>query len=155
MVEALFSFRLSTEIFLIPLAPIERIVQMVALRPIPGAPADLPGLLTVRAIAVPVLDVRTRLGLPFGPPSVTEHLILLRIGRRRAALLVEEALELVMPEQLQVTVDVIPASFTGALPWIGGTVLYNGASRLVFDIEALLSFVPTLSAPTFIELKAS
>ncbi len=145
----LLSFRLGAELFLIPLEAVERIVQIAAVRPVPGAPPELIGLLTVHGSAVPALDIRLQLGLTVSPPNLHDQLILLRSRLRRAALLVEETLELVTLDTLQPSAELLPASLEGALPWIAGAVQHEGRSQLLLNVDALLDFA-AMDAPALL-----
>ena len=60
-----------------------------------SAPSTLEGVINVRGVIVPVLNLRARLGLPPRPLEVTDHLILVESGGARAAIRVDRALELV------------------------------------------------------------
>lgn len=63
---------------------------------VPRAPGDLTGMLAVRGGALPVLDLRRRLGLP--PGGTRGRLVVVEAGGVRAGLLVDRAARLVRPE---------------------------------------------------------
>ncbi len=139
----LLAFRLGGDVFLIPLNAVDRVVQMVALRAVPGTPPELPGFVTVHGSVQPVLDIRARFGLPLHTPDITDHLLLLRTEPHRMALLVEEALDLITSEDWQPSTDMLPETLTNALPWIAGMALYEDTMRVILNVDALMSFVPT------------
>jgi len=76
--------------------PVEVVVEILDMRPafrIPEAPAYLLGLIDVRGRGVPVIDLRTKLGLPPAPPSESTRILVLDIpmaGRRLALGLVAD-----------------------------------------------------------------
>ncbi|SFU33761.1 purine-binding chemotaxis protein CheW [Methylobacterium sp. 174MFSha1.1] len=67
-----------------------------ALVRVPRAPGDLAGMLAIRGGALPVLDLRRRLGLP--PGIGPRRLVVIEAGGARAGLLVDGAARLVRPE---------------------------------------------------------
>ncbi|MET7246650.1 chemotaxis protein CheW [Methylobacterium sp. EM32] len=67
-----------------------------ALVRVPRAPGDLAGMLAVRGGALPVLDLRRRLGLP--PGGTRGRLVVVEAGGVRAGLLVDGTARLVRPE---------------------------------------------------------
>ncbi len=140
----LLSFRLGADLFLIPLENVERIVQVAALRSMPGAPPELMGILTVHGEAVPVLDIRRRLGIDAPAPDITYQLILLYSGAHRAALLVDEALEVITLEHWQSAAELMPPAFADVMPWVAGTVQHEGRSRVLLNVQALFSFLPVV-----------
>ena len=71
--------------------PVETVVEILDMRPIfriPEAPAHLKGLIDVRGRAVPVIDLRTKLGLPSVEADQHTRIIVLDIQmeQRRLAL---------------------------------------------------------------------
>lgn len=71
--------------------PVEAVVEILDMRPafrIPEAPPYLVGLIDVRGRGIPVVDLRTKLGLPAVPPSESTRIVVLEIplGGRTLAL---------------------------------------------------------------------
>lgn len=78
--------------------PAEVVVElhrMVATVPLPGAAAPIDGVLDARGTPVPVLDLRTRLGLPRRAPRTTDHLVFVEVRHRLIALRVDRVIDLV------------------------------------------------------------
>ncbi len=78
----------------LPVADVREVVRAVTLTPLPQAPAIVEGVVNVRGILVPVLDIRARFRLPAKELEHTDHLIVARVGRRPVALRVDRVLEL-------------------------------------------------------------
>jgi purine-binding chemotaxis protein CheW len=115
------------------------IVRAARTAPLPGAPAAIEGLLDVRGDVVPVLDVRTRLGLPERPMLPSDHLVLVRARERVFALRVDEVCDLV---HLDATaLDVMPnvvargASVAGAAHLPDGLALIHDPARFLSQVE--------------------
>ncbi len=60
---------------------------------VPGAPAYVDGIVTVRGLVVPVLDLRTRFGLPRAELSLDARIIVIESAGRVVALRVDSARE--------------------------------------------------------------
>jgi purine-binding chemotaxis protein CheW len=58
---------------------------------VPGAPAFVAGLVQVRGRLVPVVDMRTRFGLPPTERTLDNRVIVVKIGARIAGMLVDSA----------------------------------------------------------------
>ncbi len=99
---------------------------MVAIRPLPGTPPELLGAINVRGMPMLVLDIRQRLGLPPIPPTPVSPLLILELGAKRLALLVDHVNGVVQ----------VPT-----MPDVSGLV------RLGDDLSVLLRPDDLLSAP--------
>lgn len=107
--------------------------RMVAVTRIAGAPAVIEGLVDVRGIAVPVVDLRRRLGRPTRPPKPSDHLVELTVRRRRVALHVDRALDVTVVAAA--TVDAAPAE----LDYAAGLVRLDDGLLVVHDLAAFLT----------------
>jgi len=76
--------------------PFESVLQMesyVGATLVPGAPAYVEGIVTVRGLVVPVLDLRTRFGLPRAELRLDTRIIVTESAGRVVALRVDSARE--------------------------------------------------------------
>jgi len=80
--------------FAVAAADVLEILPALTLLPLPESPSPIEGLARIRGAAVPVLDIRQRFGMPVRPMSPKDHLVLCRLGERRAALHVDRVLGL-------------------------------------------------------------
>lgn len=63
-------------------APVERVQEILEMRPIsrlPHAPAYFLGMIDVRGLGVPVIDLRVRLGFPAADDTTNTRIIVLRV----------------------------------------------------------------------------
>ncbi|CAN5584580.1 hypothetical protein BH11MYX1_BH11MYX1_39770 [soil metagenome] len=65
----------------------------------PGAPAYVAGLVQVRGRLVPVVDLRTRFGLPAVPHSLDHRVVVVQSGTRVAGLIVDSAREVIQIDE--------------------------------------------------------
>lgn len=138
----LVTLGLGQEIFAVPVRCVTEIVAMRALFRMPDAPAYLAGLADVRDQAVPIIDLRCRLGLP--PADITHHtrIIVLEVpvGDRRlvVGLIADRVIEVITLDARQIG----PPPDIGS-PWGSGCI--SGIGRhaagfvIIFDMERLFS----------------
>jgi purine-binding chemotaxis protein CheW len=76
------------EVFAVPVHAVREILDLGPLCRLPDSPPHLAGLIDVRGHAVPVIDLRIRLGLPAIPPTDSTRVLVLDIdiGGRALAL---------------------------------------------------------------------
>lgn len=86
--------RVHTRLCALPLAQVLETLRPQPLETLPEAPPHVLGLARIRGQALPVLDLAGLLGLERPASEPAHRLVHLRVGRRRAALLVDEVLGL-------------------------------------------------------------
>jgi purine-binding chemotaxis protein CheW len=69
------------------------VVRMVAVTPLPDGLPWVAGVLNYRGRVIPVIDARARLGLPRRAPDLSTPIIVLAADDQAAALVVDEAVE--------------------------------------------------------------
>ncbi len=115
---------------------VERVLPMVALTPLPQAPAIALGVINIHGEIVPVLNVRRRFGLPQREFGLEAKLLLAHTGTRRVALAVDDVLgPLELSRETVVSSDVV-------LPGIGhvaGIATLPDGLLLIHDLETFLS----------------
>jgi purine-binding chemotaxis protein CheW len=133
--------------FAIPVTAVREILDMQALFRLPEAPPHVAGLADVRGRAVPVIDLRTRLGLP--PQDTTEHtrILVLDVGTLTIGLIADRVFE----------VTAIPHDALDPAPDLGQSwkarYIQNVAKRadggllMLLDVSAVVNAAPkTLEA---------
>jgi purine-binding chemotaxis protein CheW len=129
-------FKLDGQRFGLPLARVERVLPMLAIRPLPGAPEVSLGAINVHGRIIPVLDLRRRLQLDPRAPDVGAHLILANTARRCVGLPVDEVLGVleVAPELVHTADSVLPG-----LERLAGVASLPDGLLFIHDLDALLS----------------
>jgi len=86
-----------------PSVSIREILRAATVAPLPRAPGVVEGALNIRGEIVPVLDIRGRLRLPSGAIEVSDHLVVVALHGRSAAVRVDRAVELagIEPEAIE------------------------------------------------------
>ncbi|HEX7666466.1 MAG TPA: chemotaxis protein CheW [Polyangiaceae bacterium] len=75
--------------YALPIATIREIVNPLDVIDLPDAPAEVPGVANYRGEVVPVVDLRIRFRLPAAPETRKTKWILIDIGDRLVALIVD------------------------------------------------------------------
>jgi len=122
--------------FALALADVERVVRAVAITPLPGAPAPVLGMVTVHGEVLPVADMRQRFGLAPRPVHPDDHLVIARAPRRRWALTVNAACDVVecASEDLVEAQSVVPG-----LDHVHGIARTREGLLLVHDLDRFLA----------------
>ena len=129
-------FALARQRYGLALSTVERVLQMVAVSPLPGCPDAILGVINVHGAILPVVDLRRRLGLPLADYGPEASLLLVRTPHRMVALPVDEVIGVVeLPEECVVEPDRVAS---GVVHVSGIATLADGV-LLIQDPDALLS----------------
>ena len=69
------TFKLGEESFAINVAQVREVLEISQITKVPTAPAYMRGVVNVRGKAVPVVDLRTKFGLPMASDTPLEELL--------------------------------------------------------------------------------
>ena len=72
-----------------PLDMVERVAPVVEVTPIPDAPDAVMGIINVRGVVMPVLNLRKKLQLVDRALKLTDQLMICQVGDRKLAVLVD------------------------------------------------------------------
>jgi len=89
----LCTFRIGGEDYAVDIMRVREIIRPLPVTPVPRAPACIEGVVRLRSEVIPVVDVRKRFGLPAVPATRRTKFLVVRIGGRRLALVVDEVTE--------------------------------------------------------------
>src|SRR5712691_7666095 len=134
MITDLLVFSLGKQYFALPVGQVSTVVPRATLTPLPGAPADLIGLLRLRGALCPVIDIRARLGLSMAEAHIGECIVVMHTAAFGIGLLVEGIEGVVAPpndpvdKQTPVEVDRL----------IRGVVEVAGQVVALLDAEAVV-----------------
>jgi chemotaxis signal transduction protein len=125
-----------SDVLAVPAAEVQEVAPVAEVCPIPGCPAFVAGLVSLRGELHLALDLRSSLGIP---ASASRHCVLLR--EPRVALLAERVTDLV-------TARVQPADpILAALP---DTIVVSGCLALEGRLVPVLAIEATFSRPEWI-----
>ncbi len=134
----LITFRLGQQTYALPIEPIEQIVEMVTVTPLPQANPLVRGVINVRGKAMPLINLRRYFGLPEADPSLDAHIILAQIGAWRIGLVVDQVLNVVsLPvNRIVRPSEIMPEGLSG-VSFLCGLVQSQDGLVLVLDPDLL------------------
>ncbi len=144
---ALLTFTVAGQKYGLPVTSVQRIIEMVTITELPGAPEIIQGVINFHGKTVAVMDLRRRFGQPSLPYGLHTPIILVDVaGGSRALGLVVDNVEEVMettPEDLEMTETIVPAELTEAMasrvPYLAGIAKVDRRLILVLNVQALLT----------------
>jgi purine-binding chemotaxis protein CheW len=129
-------FALDDQRYALALVCVQRSIRVVAVTPLPGAPAIVLGVIDLGGVVIPVIDVRGRFGHPPRAVRLSDHLLVATTRHRTVALLVDETTGVIeaSPESHAPGGDILPG-----LELVDGAVKLEDGLVLIHDLERLLS----------------
>ncbi len=129
-------FRLDQQQYALPLSTVGRIVRVVELTPLPGAPAIVLGVIDIAGSIFPVLNLRRRFGLPERETGLTDQHLIGRTERRAVALVIDEAIGVF---EHAASAGIGSAQIATGLEQIQGVVKLDCGLVLIYDLTKCLS----------------
>lgn len=144
----LCTFRVGGEHYALDIMRVREIVRPMPITPVPRAPPWVDGVIHLRGEVIPVVEVRSRFGLPASPAGPKTRFLIVRVAGRRIALVVDEVCEVlrlqrgeIRPAPPLVGLDA-PRFFVGACGGDASAGGRRGAAsgrlRLLLNAKALL-----------------
>jgi purine-binding chemotaxis protein CheW len=93
--EEILCFRVADETYGINIMEIKEIIKPRETTEVPRAPSFVTGVLSLRGVVIPVLDMHDRLGLPRRPRSGRERIVIVKQSEGFTGLLVDEVVQVV------------------------------------------------------------
>ncbi len=127
-------FRLGTEEFGVPIMSVQEIVRVPeALTRVPKTPAFVEGVINLRGTVLPVIDQRSRLGLPAVARSEGQRIMVYMLGGQRTGFIVDSVAEVLRIPRADITPA--PALSHEQSRLINRVANLQGARRLVMLID--------------------
>lgn len=100
MSEKYLTFQTADQLFAVPIAHVEQILRLGEITGVPGTSPYVKGIIRLREMVIPVIDMRLRLGWPLTGYGDRAGMIVLRGAGTPVALLVDQAEEVIdIPDQ--------------------------------------------------------
>lgn len=137
------TFTLSSEAYGVPVLKVREIITMLPITAVPQMPKHVKGVINLRGKVIPVIDLRTKLGMP-DPPATDGNCIVVvqlpaRAGELRNIGLIVDAVE----EVANVVAEDIepPPDFGGvvSVEYLLGMAKVKGVVKSLLDIEKVIS----------------
>lgn len=126
--------------YALPQAAVDRVLRMVEVTPLPGAPEVIEGVINIQGEVVPIASIRRRLGLAPRAVGTADSLVVARAHTRRLAIIAESVLGVVeRPADAVVSTGDIARGIqhiAGVLKTSDGLVLIHDLDRFFSPEEA-------------------
>lgn len=135
--EKYIRFRLDAEKYAINLMDIKEIIKPREITEVPHAPDFLLGIISLRGIIVPVIDMRARLGFSKATPANKQRIIIVRKKDGCCGLLVDEVFQVVTLAQQPI--EGPPTVLDGTdREFISGISSHGDQMCILVDLEKIL-----------------
>jgi purine-binding chemotaxis protein CheW len=129
-------FSVDSQRYGVPVAVTERVLPMVAISPLPGAPHAALGVINLHGDVVPVLDVRRRLGLAAREYGPAARLLVARSRLRVVALAVDDVAGVT---DVEATAVKPPDAVLPGIEHVSGVAAVPDGLILIHDLDAFFS----------------
>jgi purine-binding chemotaxis protein CheW len=140
------TFFLGREEFGLPILGSREIVRVAEITRIPEAPPHVRGVLNLRGRVVPVVELRTRLGLPIAPLTPQSRVIMVEAHGRLFGLLVDRVARIAKIP----TVAIKPApaeALSASTDYVTGIAQTGQELIILLDVDKVLLLNPTAPLP--------
>ncbi|MGB0908753.1 MAG: chemotaxis protein CheW [Nitrospirales bacterium] len=133
----LVSFHVGEEEFAIDILGVQEIIRMVELTPVPNAPYFVEGVINLRGKVIPILDLRSRFGLPSADRTKETRIIVVEIADTVLGFIVDSVEEVLrLPENL---IETPPSTGRGgSAEFHKGIGRVNGRLLMLLDLGQIL-----------------
>jgi purine-binding chemotaxis protein CheW len=87
------SFQLGSEEYGVDISQVQEIIRMVEITHVPRAPHFMEGVINLRGQLIPIIDLRTRFGMPRIDTTKSTRIVVTEIGTKRVGMVVDSVSE--------------------------------------------------------------
>jgi purine-binding chemotaxis protein CheW len=87
------SFKLGSEEYGVDIAQVQEINRMVTVTHVPRAPVFMEGVINLRGQLIPIIDLRTRFGMPRAEHTKSTRIVVTEVGAKRVGMVVDSVSE--------------------------------------------------------------
>lgn len=91
----LVTFQLGREEYGIEISSVQEIIRATDITPVPGAPSHVRGVINLRGKIIPVVDLRSRFGLPRAESSDAQRIVVVELRDKRIGMLVDSVSQVI------------------------------------------------------------
>ena len=134
----LVSFQLGDEVFAIDILGVQEIIRMLEITQVPNAPHYVEGVVNLRGKVIPIINLRTRFGLPGAVPTKDTRIVVVEVAHMILGFIVDSVEEVIrLPEGC---IEAPPLTGRGgAEECHKGVGRVNGCLVLLLNLERLFS----------------
>ncbi len=132
------TFFLSNEEYGFEILKVQEIIGFQSITPVPRAPEFIRGIVNLRGKIIPILDLRTKLGMPPVEPTSETCIIVIRVNSIEMGILVDKVSEVV--EIQGGNIEPVPHFGNGIdTNFILGLGKSQGKVKILINVEEILS----------------
>jgi len=133
----LVSFTLGDEVYGIAITHVREIILIAKITHIPQTPPHVKGLINLRSTVIPVIDLRTKFGMPESPMTDESRIMVLQSEGKTVGIIVDAVREVLRIKRDQITPP--PATVAGAgREYMTGLVRLGEELLILLDIDKIL-----------------
>ncbi len=131
------SFHLGAEIYGVEITKVREIILMCEITEVPQTPHYVRGLINLRNTVIPVIDLRTRFGLPTMEQSQDSRILVIHIGQKMVGIVVDGVDEVlrISTDQIAPTPDTVVSMGN---EYLNGLVKMENQILILLDIDKIL-----------------
>ena len=130
-------FRVAAELYAVNIMEIKEIIKPREVTEVPRTPSFVSGVLSLRGIIIPVIDMRQRLGFPGGEELPKSRIIVVKKGAEYCGLFVDEVVQVVRIATH--SIEQPPAVLEGIdREFVHGIGRYDGRMLILLTMEKIL-----------------
>ena len=132
----LVSFRIGPEEYAIDILGVQEIIRMVEITHVPNAPHYVEGVVNLRGKVIPIINLRTRLGVSSVDPTKDTRIVVVEVGHLILGFIVDSVEEVLrLPEEF---IEPPPSTGRGgADDFHKGVGRVEGRLLILLDLELL------------------
>ena len=137
----LVTFYLDREEYAVPIGRVREIVRVGSITRVPESPPHIRGVTNLRGRILPVVEIRSRLGLQPGDVTMRSRILLLEAHGRTLGVLVDSVAQIV---KLPVSA-IAPApeeALSAAADYVRGVAQWQGRLLILLDVDKALLLRP-------------
>lgn len=147
------TFKLGSQMYALPLAPVRQIIEMVTITPLPQVNHMISGVINFHGALVPVINMRRLLGMEEAPLYLHTPIILVHVSERLIGLIVDKVLDVVeKPINQVVDPNHILLEEMGKAPLLQGLIRAQDGSILLLDLEHMFKMSQTRALSAAIDI---
>jgi len=133
--DQIVTFSLDQRLYALPLNSVVRVIHAVYISSLPKAPNIICGVINVKGVIIPVVDIRKRFGFASREIDSNDQLIIANTGKRTIAIMVDEVNEILAIDAGKQINTREEMSYAG---YIGGIAKIQEELVLIYDLERFL-----------------
>jgi purine-binding chemotaxis protein CheW len=131
--------KIGNEFYVIDIMKIKEIIKTIKLTPIPKAPDFIEGVINLRGIVIPIVDMRKRFELPISEEkNPRSRIVIVSIEKKIVGLIVDEVKEVIKINVKEIKPP--PRMLEGVnTEFIFGVYKYNEELLMILKLDSLLT----------------